>query len=76
MAVQDDARETELIQRFGLERPTNSSRSGIDAILHLPGVDIPFELKSTSVESVTTVRDFSPDHVEKWKNKHWSIEEA
>jgi len=32
---------------------------------------IPFELKTTSKGSVTTVRDFGPDHIRKWQNMHW-----
>ncbi|NET16164.1 MAG: hypothetical protein F6K08_26735, partial [Okeania sp. SIO1H6] len=32
---------------------------------------IPFELKSTTKTSVTTVRDFGPEHIKKWKGKHW-----
>jgi len=32
-----------------------------------------FELKTTSTGSVTTVRDFGPDHIKKWKGKHWLI---
>ena len=73
MVVQDDARESELIHLFGLERPTDSGRSGTDAVLALEGRLIPFELKSTTRGSVTTVRDFSPEHVERWRGKHWLI---
>ena len=73
MAVQDDAREEELIKLFRLTRPPGASRGDTDAILLLDGQAIPFELKSTSRKSVTTVRDFSPDHVQKWRGKHWLI---
>jgi hypothetical protein len=73
MAVQDDEREEHLIELFGLTRPEGATRGGTDAVLHLAGVDVPFELKSTSTTSVTTVRDFSADHIQKWKGKHWLI---
>ena len=73
MAVQDDARESELITLFGLERPQDAGRSGTDAVLRLDEVVIPFELKSTTKDSVTTVRDFGPDHIRKWQEKHWLI---
>lgn len=73
MAVQDDARETELIALFNLKRPENHTRSGVDAILELNGTSYEFELKSTSRGSVTTVRDFGMDHIAKWEGKHWLI---
>lgn len=73
MVVQDDNRENELIGLFKLKRPDDSSRGGMDAILPLGGMDIPFELKSTSTGSVTTVRDFGYEHIKKWEGKHWLI---
>jgi len=41
----------------------------------MDGAAFRFELKSTSdtARSVTTVRDFSLDHVAKWEGKHWLI---
>ncbi|MGB3240730.1 MAG: hypothetical protein WBB29_20760 [Geitlerinemataceae cyanobacterium] len=71
MSVQDDLREKELIILFQLERPVKPTRSGIDALLDLNGQKIPFELKSTTKSSVTTVRDFGLEHIRKWKGKHW-----
>ena len=71
MTVQDDPRENELIQLFNLERPVNLTRSGTDAILTLNSLKIPFELKSSTKTSVTTVRDFGPEHIKKWSGKHW-----
>lgn len=62
MTVQDDIRESELIELFQLERAPNPSRSGIDAILSINEYQIPFELKSSTKSSVTTVRDFGLDH--------------
>lgn len=73
MPVQDDARENELIELFGLARPANASRGGLDAELVLDGVRYEFELKSTTNGSVTTVRDFGPDHIAKWRGKQWLI---
>lgn len=71
MSVQDDRRESELITLFDLKKPDHPSRSGVDAILEIEERNIPFELKSTTTNSVTTVRDFSFDHVQKWQGKHW-----
>ncbi|OHU94225.1 hypothetical protein BIW53_17645 [Pseudoalteromonas byunsanensis] len=58
---------------FDLYKDSNEGRDGVDAHLELDGRIIPFELKTTSKGSVTTVRDFGPDHIEKWKDKHWLI---
>jgi len=71
VAVQDDAREFEMIELFGLNKPINAGRGGTDAELDVDGSITPFELKSSSTGSVTTVRDFGPDHIAKWKDKHW-----
>lgn len=73
MAVQDDTREIELLELFELARPADSSRGGLDAELMLDDVRYEFELKSTTNGSVTTVRDFGPDHIAKWRGKHWLI---
>jgi len=70
---QDDDREEAMIALFGLYKDESEGRSGIDAFLKIDGKTIPFELKTTSQGSVTTVRDFGPDHIRKWKNKHWLI---
>ena len=71
--IQDDVRELELIKRFGLKKDPEAGRSDTDALLKHKGKNIPFELKSTTRGSITTVRDFGPDHIRKWKNKHWLI---
>lgn len=70
---QDDDRENMMRDLFGLYKDENEGRSGVDAYFNYKGSEIPFELKTTSKGSVTTVRDFGPDHIEKWKNKHWLI---
>lgn len=71
MAVQDDRRELEQLELFQLSQPTARSRSGTDGILEIEGQTLEFELKSTTKDSVTTVRDFGMDHILKWQNKHW-----
>ena len=70
---QDDSREQKMIELFDLIKEEKEGRSGIDAFLNLDGTNIPFELKTTSSKSgsVTTVRDFGFDHIQKWQNKHW-----
>jgi len=70
---QDDDREEAMRKLFGLYKVESEGRSGIDAYLDFDGEAVPFELKTTSQGSVTTVRDFGSDHIEKWKNKHWLI---
>lgn len=71
MAVQDDRRELEQLELFQLSQPTERSRSGTDGTLEIAGQVLDFELKSTTKDSVTTVRDFGMDHILKWQNKHW-----
>jgi len=70
---QDDSREEAMISLFGLYKDKAQGRSGIDAFLQLDEKTIPFELKTTSQGSVTTARDFSPNHILKWQHKHWLI---
>lgn len=71
MPVQDDVRERELTQLFNLWVPEQRRRDETDAFLRLAGHELPFELKSTTSGSVSTVRDFGPDHITKWKDLHW-----
>ena len=68
---QDDVREDAMIKLFELHKADSEGRAGIDAFLNIGEMSIPFELKTTSTGSVTTVRDFGHDHIAKWKNKHW-----
>lgn len=71
---QDDSRERAMRDLFNLYKDEkNEGRSGTDAFLDIDDITIPFELKTTSTGSVTTVRDFGPDHIAKWQNKHWLI---
>lgn len=75
MAFQDDSREEDMRKIFNLTKV--GGRIDTDAILNLNYKDvnliIEFELKTTSnpYAGVTTVRDFGPDHIKKWKTKHW-----
>lgn len=72
MPVQDDIRENQMIQLFNLTVPEDRRRADIDAHLNLDGKMIDFELKSTTSGSVSTVRDFGPDHIRKWRaDLHW-----
>ena len=75
MPAQDDARENRMLDLFNLERPADRVRHGTDAILTIGDRLIEFELKSVTTKrgGLTTVRDFGPDHIAKWKNKHWLI---
>lgn len=73
MAFQDDTRENLLIDLFELDQPPGRARSDVDAYLSIDGKMLPFELKSTSRGSVTTVRDFGLKHIEKWQDEHWLI---
>ena len=73
MTVQDDARENQLIKLFQLEQPPNRRRNDTDALLNYKGKTFYFQLKSTTKNSVTTVRDFGIEHIKKWQNKHWII---
>lgn len=56
---------------FNLTEPPGRTRGGLDAQLDIDNQVIPFELKSTTNNSFSTVRDFGPDHIEKWKVLHW-----
>lgn len=71
--AQDDARENRLIDLFNLAQTPGRVRHGTDAILKLQGEEFEFELKSvtTSRGGISTVRDLGPDHIAKWRNKHW-----
>ena len=73
MPVQDDARENQMIDKFNLVVADDRGRSDIDAVLELEELTepLPFELKSTTGKSVSTVRDFGPQHIAKWRAMHW-----
>ena len=64
---QDDDRENSMREVFELYKDDNDGRSDIDAFLDIDGKRIPFELKTTSIGFVTTVRDFGTDHIKNGK---------
>lgn len=70
---QDDTREEMMRDLFKLS--SVDGRTSADATMSINNQLIEFELKTTSdpSRSVTTVRDFGPEHIAKWKNKHWLI---
>src|SRR5581483_10321352 len=35
------------------------------------GTDVPFELKSSDGPNISTARDVGPDHILKWRSRHW-----
>ena len=70
--IQDNKRENELRELFRLKK-TNENRIGIDAHAEILGQDIFFELKSTTVDSVSTARHFTLRHIEKWRSQHWIV---
>jgi hypothetical protein len=71
--VQDDAREALMVALFGLFVPPDRSRIGADAEMELNGERVEFELKSSTRNSVSTVRDMGPDHFTKWRQRHWLV---
>ncbi|WP_145764597.1 hypothetical protein [Streptomyces brevispora] len=71
MSVQDDRRESQMVDRFNLEVPEDRKRSDIDASLTIDGQIVNFELKSATSKGVSTVRDLGPGHFAKWKTIHW-----
>lgn len=73
-AAQDDVRENRIVDLFNLVRPLNRVRHGTDALLMIDGFELEFELKSvTTGGGISTVRDLGPDHIAKWKDKHWIV---
>lgn len=71
--IQDDKRENELVRLFNLHQSENRKRSDIDATLKINGEQINFELKSTTVGSVSTASPLTIGHLKKWKTFHWII---
>lgn len=71
-AYQAAEREDHMVGRFNLIS-TNEGRAGRDAVLPLnPENDlVPFELKSTDGDSISTARDVGRSHIEKWRRQHW-----
>jgi hypothetical protein len=77
MTVQDDAREHELCNLFNLRWDPMHARGGTDAELEIDidgkTIEIDFEVKSTTTDTVSTARDVGMTHIERWRRKHWVI---
>lgn len=69
--IQDDKREKEIIQLFGLKQKHKRKRHDIDAYLLVNKRVINFELKSTTVGAISTASPLTLDHIIKWKKFHW-----
>lgn len=69
-AQQASEREDQMRDRFDLI-PGGEGRPGVDALLQLDTEDIPFEVKSSDTNSVSTARDVGREHIEKWRRRHW-----
>lgn len=71
--AQDDARERQLIDLFGLK--SGRGRTSSDAVMVVRGdYEALFELKSTTTgKGVSTVRDLGHRHFLKWRGRHWLI---
>jgi len=67
--AQDDKRELAMKRAFDLAE--GEGRGGTDAFLKVGRDSLPFELKSSTGNSYSTVRDFGPDHALKWRRHHW-----
>jgi hypothetical protein len=71
MTVQDDERERELCRMFNLEWDPVHQRAGRDAelIVEVDGRRCHFdvEVKSTTNATVSTARDVSMEHIERWR---------
>lgn len=77
MTVQDDERERELVRTFNLAWDPDHQRAGIDALLSVTvaGQTCQFEVevKSTTGATVSTARDVSMEHIQKWRRKLFVI---
>jgi hypothetical protein len=70
-AQQSAEREDQMRDRFNLA-PGGQGRPGVDALFPAgPGLDVPFEVKSSDTDSVSTARDVGREHIIKWRNRHW-----
>jgi hypothetical protein len=77
MTVQDDERERELVRMFNLAWDPAHQRAGVDAVLKLEvGGELyalEVEVKSTTGSTVSTARDVSMEHIQKWRRKLFVI---
>lgn len=77
MPVQDDERERELVRMFNLDWNPAHQRAGVDALLDLSVDGRPHrfevEVKSSTGSTVSTARDVSMEHIQKWRRKLFVI---
>lgn len=71
MTVQDDERERELVRMFNLDWDPAHQRAGVDAVLDVD-VDgrayrFEVEVKSSTGATVSTARDVSMEHIQRWR---------
>lgn len=71
MPVQDDERERELVRMFNLEWDSAHQRDGVDAQLDIEldsrAYRFEVEVKSSTGATVSTARDVSMEHIQKWR---------
>lgn len=77
MPVQDDERERELVRMFNLNWDPAHQRAGVDALLDVD-VDgrawrFEVEVKSSTGETVSTARDVSMVHIQRWRRMMFVI---
>jgi hypothetical protein len=69
--IQDDKRENEIIKILGLKQNLNRKRHDIDAFLDIEKSVVNFELKSSTVGSISSASPLTLDHINKWRTYHW-----
>jgi hypothetical protein len=69
--IQDDKREKEIIKILGLKQNLDRKRHDIDAFLKFGKNNINFELKSSTVGSISSASPLTLDHIKKWRTYHW-----
>jgi len=70
MPIQDDHREDVLIAQFNLIKYSDHARGVYDASDHNHNK---YELKSTTTTTVSTARDFSDNHIARWRSQYLII---
>lgn len=70
--IQDNIRETEIINLFKLKK-TNHNRIGIDAKIKYKNHIFDFEIKSTTMNAISTASPLTLDHIKKWRHQHWLV---
>jgi hypothetical protein len=60
------------LRLFKLKK-NNTNRIDVDATLRLKKNDFKFELKSTTIDKVSTASPLHLEHINKWRECHWII---